>query len=75
MSQKPSVTQSLQNGPRVPIPDNMDKSKTQVEKFREAAREIEADESEAAWDDKLRKLLGAPSKGEADKIEKSEKAD
>ena len=28
-------------------------------------RELEADEFEAAWDDKLHKLVGAPSKADA----------
>lgn len=32
------------------------KKETQVEKFKEAAREAEADEDEAAFEDKLRRL-------------------
>lgn len=31
--------------------------KTQADKFKEAAREISADEDEARWDDRLRKVV------------------
>lgn len=51
----------------------MENEKSQIDKFRETARELDSDESEAAWDDKLRKLVGASSKAEQDKIEKSGK--
>jgi hypothetical protein len=34
--------------------------KPQVEKFREAARELEADDSEEAFDKKLKKIAKAP---------------
>ena len=36
------------------------KPQTQVEKFREAARELEADDSEEAFDAKLKKIAKAP---------------
>lgn len=35
------------------------KEKTQADKFREAAKEVGADESEAAFEEKLRKLAKA----------------
>lgn len=38
--------------------------KTQIEKFKQAAREIGADEDEARWDDRLRKLAKAKPKPE-----------
>ena len=34
--------------------------KSQVEKFREAARELETDDSEEAFDAKLKKIAKAP---------------
>jgi len=46
----------------------MDKpAQTQREKFEEAARELEADEDEARWDERLKKVAGhkpAPEKPE-----------
>lgn len=37
--------------------------KTQIEKFKEAARELEADEDEARWDERLKKVAkGKPEK-------------
>ena len=42
----------------------MTEKKTQADKFKELARELEADEDEARWDERLRKLaktkLGKP---------------
>lgn len=33
-----------------------DKSKSQLDKFKEAARELEADEDEARWEERLKKV-------------------
>lgn len=44
--------------------------KTQADKFRNMARELEADEDEAAFEEKVRRVATAPkpdSKKEADK--------
>lgn len=41
--------------------------KSQLEKFKALAREIEADEDEARWDERLKKVVGhkpAPEKPE-----------
>lgn len=35
------------------------KPQTQLDKFKEAARELESDESEAHWDDRLKKIAKA----------------
>lgn len=45
--------------------------KSQVEKFREAAREIETDDSEESFDAKLKKIAKAPPP----KDEKSDKGE
>lgn len=37
----------------------MTDEKTQLEKFKEAARELEADEDEARWDERLKKVVKA----------------
>ncbi|MBS0255815.1 MAG: hypothetical protein JSS36_11570 [Proteobacteria bacterium] len=37
----------------------MDDKKSQSDKFKEAAREIGADEDEARWNDRLRKVAKA----------------
>ncbi|MCL4671935.1 MAG: hypothetical protein KJZ64_03155 [Sphingomonadaceae bacterium] len=38
---------------------------TQSDKFKEAARELECDEDEARWDERLRKVAkGKPEKSE-----------
>lgn len=42
-----------------------DQPKTQSDKFKEAARELEADEDEARWAERLKKV--AKQKGEAEK--------
>lgn len=34
----------------------MTEPKTQLDKFKEAARELECDEDEKAWEDRLRKV-------------------
>lgn len=40
------------------------KSKAQSDKFKEAARELECDEDEVRWDDRLKKVAkGKPEKG------------
>ncbi|MDE2411446.1 MAG: hypothetical protein KGM18_06670 [Sphingomonadales bacterium] len=41
-----------------------DPKPTQLEKFKEAARELEADEDEARWDDRLRKIAKVKPKPE-----------
>lgn len=35
----------------------MPHAKTQLDKFKEAAREHEADEDEARWDERLKKIV------------------
>lgn len=37
----------------------MAKDKTQSDKFKEAARELECDEDEAHWDERLKKVAKA----------------
>ena len=37
----------------------MDDPKTQTEKFKKAARELECDEDEARWDERLKKVARA----------------
>jgi hypothetical protein len=37
---------------------------TQLEKFKQAARELEADEDEARWDERLKKVVKAKPKPE-----------
>lgn len=44
-----------------------DKPKPQLDKFKEAARELEADEDEARWDERLKKV--AKGKPEPEKPE------
>lgn len=34
-------------------------AKTQLDKFKEAARELESDEDEARWDERLKKVAKA----------------
>jgi hypothetical protein len=36
-----------------------DKPKPQLDKFKQAARELEADEDEARWDERLKKVAKA----------------
>lgn len=38
--------------------------KTQIDKFKELARELEADEDEARWDEKLGRLVKVKPKPE-----------
>ena len=38
------------------LPPMTDDPKTQREKFEQTARELEADEDEARWDERLRKV-------------------
>ncbi|WP_415404088.1 hypothetical protein [Tateyamaria sp. SN3-11] len=40
----------------------MSKDKTQLERFKEAARELEADDDEARFDEKLGKLVKSGTK-------------
>lgn len=40
-------------------------NETQAQKFKRLAREVEADEDEAAFDEKLKRLAKAKSKKEA----------
>ena len=42
----------------------MTEPKTQLDKFKELARELEADEDEAHWDEKLGKLVKIKPKPE-----------
>lgn len=46
----------------------MTKSKTQLEKFMEAARELECDDDEVKFDAKLNKLAKAKPKGTEPKL-------
>ena len=39
--------------------------KTQIDKFKEAARDIEADESEQHWDERLKRVVKAKPKDQA----------
>ncbi|WP_425416512.1 hypothetical protein [Oricola indica] len=39
-----------------------DGKKTQADKFREAAREVETDDDEKRFDEKLRRITKAPEK-------------
>lgn len=51
------------------MPDNKDEL-SQTDKFRDMARELEADEDEAAFEEKVRRVATAPksdSQGEDDK--------
>lgn len=42
----------------------MSEDKSQLDKFKEAARELEADENEARWDERLKKIVKAKPKPE-----------
>lgn len=39
-----------------------DDPKSQIDKFRDAARELECDEDEARWEERLRKVAGQKPK-------------
>jgi hypothetical protein len=39
-----------------------DEKQTQLEKFKKAARELEADEDDARWDERLKKVVKAKPK-------------
>lgn len=43
----------------------MTKPKSQSDKFKEAARELECDEDEGRWDERLRKVARPKQPGEA----------
>jgi hypothetical protein len=47
--------------------DRNDQKKTQREKFEEAARELETDDSEEAFNAKLKKIAKAPPPKDAEK--------
>ena len=42
-------------------------NKTQLDKFKQAARKHEADEDEARWDEKLRKVVKVKPEGGKDR--------
>jgi hypothetical protein len=42
----------------------MPKADSQSERFKQAARELECDEDEARWDERLKKIAKANSKSE-----------
>lgn len=42
----------------------MTDNKSQLDKFKQAARELETDEDEARWDERLRKVAKAKPKPE-----------
>jgi len=44
-----------------------DQSKTQLDKFKEAARKLEADDDEERFNEKLRKLAKQKPKGDDEK--------
>ncbi|WP_293906591.1 hypothetical protein [Phenylobacterium sp.] len=44
-----------------------DEPKPQLDKFRDLARELECDEDEDAFDERLKKLAKAPGKPKAEK--------
>jgi len=50
------------------------KEKSQVEKFREAARELETDDSEEAFDEKLKKIAKGSLPKDDDKSKKAKKS-
>lgn len=41
-----------------------DEPRNQLEKFKEAARELDADEDEARWDERLKKVVKAKPNAE-----------
>lgn len=45
----------------------MNEPKTQADKFRDMARELEADEDEAAFEEKVRRVATAPKPAEEPK--------
>lgn len=45
----------------------MGKTESQLDKFKEAARELETDNDEARFDEKLRRITKVPSKNEDDR--------
>lgn len=42
------------------MPGKVEKEKSQADRFKQAAKEVGADESEAAFEDKLRLIASAP---------------
>jgi hypothetical protein len=46
-----------------------DTANTQLDKFKALARELEADEDEARWDERLKKVARHKPTGEAEKPE------
>lgn len=49
------MTQQKHTGSRTDVP----KPQTQSDKFKAAARELECDENEARWDERLKKVVKA----------------
>jgi len=47
----------------------MDEPKTQLDKFKALARELEADEDEARWDERLKKVAAQKPAPEAERPE------
>ncbi|WP_417409456.1 hypothetical protein [Hoeflea sp.] len=47
-----------------------DKAKNQIDKFKEAARELETDNDEASFDEKLRRVIKSPPPKEDGKNKK-----
>lgn len=43
----------------------MNDKQSQLDKFKELARDLEADEDEKCWDDKLKKLVARKPKDDA----------
>ncbi|NJS14774.1 MAG: hypothetical protein HC788_09430 [Sphingopyxis sp.] len=46
---------------------SLNQEQSQLDKFKDAARELEADEDEARWDDRLRKVAKAKPQPEKPK--------
>jgi hypothetical protein len=47
-----------QNGDK--MPDESNESRSQIDKFRDLARELEADEDEAKFEDAMRRIAKTP---------------
>lgn len=53
---------------------NSSSNKTQLERFKEAARELEADDDEAKFNKKLRKIVNDRSRPKPDSNDSDDKA-
>ncbi len=49
------------------MPEEQPKAESQLEKFKEAARELECDEDEAAFEEKLKRIAKADPPKDGDK--------